>query len=93
MTTATTTTDRRTWLLGRYQVNGDERELHAVEVPDEPGLQIIDVLAHPRGEDHDRDARTVERDAGNIEEAQAIAADYIERARRLGRCPMRGSSY
>jgi hypothetical protein len=90
MTTATNT-ETRTRLLGRYHVDGADRELHAVDVPDESGLQVIDVLAHPRDEDGDRDERTVERDAGSADEAQAIAADYIERARQLGRCPMHGS--
>jgi hypothetical protein len=54
MTTATNT-ETRISLLGRYHVDGAERELHAIDVPDEAGLQVIDVLAHPRDEDGNRD--------------------------------------
>lgn len=88
MTDTTTAAEAATWLLGSYRVDDDERELHAVRVPGEQSLRIIDVLAQPRPEDGDLDERHVEDRVGGLAEAEAIAADYSQLAERLGWPPM-----
>lgn len=76
------------WLLGTYRIDGHERELRAIRVPGEQNLEIIDVLAQPRGEDGDLDERNVENRVGGLDEAQAIATDYINLAEQIGWPPM-----
>jgi hypothetical protein len=76
------------WLLGSYQIDGDGRELRAIRVPGEQTLHIIDVLAHPREEDGELDERNVEDHIGGLDEAQAIASDYINLADQIGWPPM-----
>src|SRR5438128_2098848 len=49
----TNLTEPTTWLLASYQVDGRKRELHAIRVPGEQTLTIIDVLAKPLPEDGD----------------------------------------
>ena len=88
MTTSETATAAATHRLGRYAVDGKERELVAVEVPGEQHLSIIDVLRNPLSEDGDIDQRHVEPRVRGLEEARAIAADYIALAERIGWPPM-----
>lgn len=88
MTTSETDTTAATHALGRYAVDGQERQLVAVQVPGEQHLSIIDVLRNPRPEDGDVDQRHVEARVGGIEEARAIADDYISLAERIGWTPM-----
>ena len=86
--TASKTSTGATHLLGRYVVDGHERELVAVDVPGEQHLRIIDVLRSPLPEDGDIDQRHVEERVGGVEEARAIAVDYIALAERIGWPPM-----
>jgi hypothetical protein len=88
MTTSETSTAARTHALGSYAVDGQERELVAVQVPGEQHLTILDVLRSPLPEDGDVDQRQVEQRVGGIEEARGIAADYISLAERIGSPPM-----
>jgi hypothetical protein len=81
-------TEAGNWLLATYRIDGHERELRAIRVPGEQTLHIIDVLAHSRGEDGDLDERNVEDRVGALNEAEAIAADYINLAKQLGWPPM-----
>jgi hypothetical protein len=74
--------------LAHYQVDGTERELVAVQVPDEPAMRILDVLATALPEDGDVDPIEIEP-ACPPEEAQAVADDYARLARRKGWIPMR----
>ena len=80
----------KTTRLATYRAHGEERELHAVQVPDENIVHVIDVLARPRVEDGDLDQRHVEDQLTDLQQAQAIAADYAELGHRIGRCPMDG---
>jgi hypothetical protein len=75
-------------LLGIYNADGRQRELRAVEIPDEQALQIIDVLIRPLPEDGDVDVRFVEDRVWDLGECQAIADDYIALAEKLGWPPM-----
>lgn len=88
MTTSETATSAATHVIGRYEVAGQERELAAVQVPGEQHLSIIDVLRNPLPEDGDVDGRHVEPRVRGLEEARAIAADYIALAERIGCPPM-----
>lgn len=90
MTTNGDQRDSLTTRLATYEVNGDQRELYAVQVPGEPTLNIIDVLARPRAEDGDLDERQVEDGLTEMCQAQAIADDYAAVGTRVGRCPMEG---
>lgn len=76
------------WLLGTYRIDGHERELRAIRVPGEQTIHIVDVLAKPRGEDGDLDERNLEDRVGGLDEAQAIATDYINLAEQIGWPPM-----
>jgi len=75
-------------LLGTYDDDSHQRELRAVEIPDEQALQIIDVLTRPLPEDGDVNVRFVEDRVGDLGECQAIADDYIALADKLGWPPM-----
>lgn len=86
--TAGDTSTGATHLLGGYAVGAHERKLLAVQVPGEQHLRIIDVLRSPLPEDGDVDQRHVEERVRGLEEAQAIAADYISLAERIGWPPM-----
>ena len=86
--TAGKTSTGTTHVLGRYAVDGHERELVAVQVPGEQHLRIIDVLRSPLPEDGDIDQRHIEERVRGVDEAQAIAADYIALAERIGWPPM-----
>jgi hypothetical protein len=88
MANTDTSTESATWLLGSYEAEGLERELHAIRVPGEQTLRIIDVLAQTLPEDGDVDERHVEDRVGGLGEAGAIAADYIAVAERIGHPPM-----
>lgn len=77
-----------TWLLGTYRAGGHQRELRAIRVPGEQTIHIIDVLASPRAEDHELDERHIEERVRGLDEAQAIADDYINLAEQLGWPPM-----
>jgi hypothetical protein len=73
-------------LLGRYTVEGRERQVLAL-VTDEPDvMQMVDVLARPI--DDDDDSRQVEGRITCLGECQAIADDSIALARELGAPPM-----
>jgi hypothetical protein len=87
MTTSKASTGA-THLLGRYTLNGEERELVAVQVPDERHLRVIDVRRSPLPEDGDLDERHVEPAVATVDEARAIAADYIALATQIGSPPM-----
>jgi hypothetical protein len=81
-------TEPANWLLGTYCVSHHERELRAIRIPGEQTLHIIDVLATPRSEDGDLDERQVEDRVRGVDEARAIATDYINLAEQLGLPPM-----
>jgi hypothetical protein len=74
--------------LARYQVDDTDRQLVAVNVPGEPTVHILDVLATPLPEDGDVDPIEIEP-ACPPDEAQAIADDYARLAHRKGWIPMR----
>jgi hypothetical protein len=80
----------RTTLVATYESRGEQREIHAVRVPDENSIQVIDVLASPRPEDGDLDERHIDGGLSDLLQAEAIAADYTALAGRIGRCPMDG---
>ena len=78
-------TDVPTHELATYTVDGTERSLIAAEhAPDH--LEILDVPEDPDGSDPD--AIQVEPRVVALDEAQAIAVDYVVLARRLGWTPM-----
>jgi hypothetical protein len=83
----TTTENADTLLLGTYTADGYERELHAVRIPSEALLQIIDVLSVPLAEDGDLDVLFVDDDIATVAEARALAADYIAQAKRARATP------
>jgi hypothetical protein len=76
------------WLLGNYHIDGHRRELRAIRVPGEQTLHIIDVLARPRDEEGELDQRNVEDRVSSLDEAEAIATDYINLAEQIGWPPM-----
>lgn len=88
--TATNGQPARSTLIATYESCGEQRELHAMRVPDENEIQVIDVLAVPRPEDGDLDERHVDGGLTDLTQAEAIAADYAKLASRIGRCPMEG---
>lgn len=78
-------TDVPTHKLATYTVDGSERSLIAAEhAPDH--LEILDVPEDSDG--RDPDAIRVEPRVLALDEAQAIADDYVALARRLGWIPM-----
>jgi hypothetical protein len=86
--TASKTSTGTTHVLGRYALNGVERELVAVQVPDGRQLRVIDVRRSPLPEDGDLDERHVEPAVASVDEARAIAADYISLAEQIAAPPM-----
>jgi hypothetical protein len=75
-------------LLATYSADGRQRELHAIQLPGEQTIAIIDVLKVPLDEDGDLDPRHVDDRIRGLDEAAAVAADYIDLAARIGRSPM-----
>jgi hypothetical protein len=65
--------------LGRYTTPDGVRVLEAVKIPGRPHWHLLD--SHP---DTREDARCVEPSVDGIDQAEAIAADYLPRAERHG---------
>jgi hypothetical protein len=83
-----TSTTPITQLLATYTADGHERELHAIQLPGEQTVTILDVLKVALDEDGDLDQRYVDERIGGLHEAEAVAADYVELATRIGRPPI-----
>ena len=65
--------------LGRYPSADGERSLHAVRGEQSAPWSLIDVLAEGA------DARLIEPAVDSLAQAEAIARDYLPRARRARR--------
>ena len=82
--TATTTTEAGApKLLAEYRCDEGTRQLIGQRV--NSAVHVSDVPAGDQGRVH-----LVERAIGCMAELDALIADYLETARRIGHCPMRG---
>ena len=74
---------RRTKVLASYEANEGERQLVAQRVQGTVALSDIPTADHGR-------VHLVERQLSSLAELEALVADYLQTARRTGRCPMEG---
>ena len=81
--TTTQSTAGEPKVLASYRCEEGERRLVAQRV--NGTVALSDVAAGEEGRVH-----LVEREHHSLAELEAIVADYLELARRIGRCPMEG---
>ena len=85
-TTSEPTTTGRSKRLGHYSVGGAERQLVAQRI--EGVVQLRDQAANGAGRSY-----VVEPELHSLSELEAIVADYLQTAKRLGEVPMRECWY
>ena len=86
MSATTTNTPKatgKTMVLASYETDEGERQLVAQRVQGTVALSDIPTADHGR-------VHLVERRLSSLAELEALVADYLQTARRTGRCPMQG---
>jgi len=78
---STTTQAGEQKVLASYETDEGERQLVAQRVQGTVALSDIPTADHGR-------VHLVERQLGSLAELEALVADYLQTARRTGRCPM-----
>ncbi len=73
-------------LLAEYDCNAGKRQLIGARV--NGSVHVTDV---PQGEEGR--VYLVERRVGSMKELDALVADYLDKAARLGRCPMESAEW